>query len=538
MSPVPNAELVVHGTVLTVDESRPTAEALAVAGGRIAAVGSRADVEPLIGPDTKVLDIGDGCVMPGFVEAHGHPMMEAIVLSGRMVDIRPVTLAKADDVVAAVRNEVANRGADGAYLNGWDPLLQSGLPEPTLAWLNGIAPNTPLVIVHNSGHKAYFNSAAAAQSGLTRDTPDPKGASYGHDASGDLDGTAEEIQAVFPLLGSAIQPSEYPAMLHAELARLNRAGLTTCSEMAFDPVFRPVVEQMRADLTVRLRPYEISNPEMSTDMEPVNGDDMLRQAGIKIWVDGSPWIGNIDLSFPYLDTDATRTIGVTPGSCGCANYTREQLTEIVEAYFPRGWQMACHVQGDAGVDTILDVYEEVLSKHPRSDHRLRLEHVGAISDEQLQRAHDLGVTCSIFVDQIHYWGDIIVDGLFGPEHGSRWMPCGSAVTTGMRISLHNDPPVTPEEPLRNISVAATRIAPSGRVLGPEQLLTVEQAIRAQTIDAAWQLFSDDVIGSLEVGKYADFVVLSADPRSVPPEQIADLEVRATYLAGRRVHAKS
>ena len=107
----------------------------------------------------------------------------------------------------------------------------------------------------------------------------------------------------------------------------------------------------------------------------------------------------------------------------------------------------------------------------------------------------------------------------------------------MRISLHNDPPVTPEEPLRNISVAATRIAPSGRVLGPEQLLTVEQAIRAQTIDAAWQLFSDEVIGSLEVGKYADFVVLSADPRSVPTEEIADLEVRATYLAGRQVYAK-
>jgi predicted amidohydrolase YtcJ len=115
---------------------------------------------------------------------------------------------------------------------------------------------------------------------------------------------------------------------------------------------------------------------------------------------------------------------------------------------------------------------------------------------------------------------LIVDGLFGPEHGERWMPCGSAVATGMRISLHNDPPVTPEEPLRNISVAATRIAPSGRALGP-----------------AYQLFSDVVIGSLEVGKYADMVVLSADPRAVPPEQIADLEVQRTYLAGLQVYPK-
>ena len=216
---------------------------------------------------TEVLDTGDGCVMPGFIEAHGHPLMEAIVLSDRMVDIRPVTIRNADDVVDAVRREVAKRGPQGAYLNGWDPLLQNGLPDPTLAWLNDLAPETPLVIVHNSGHKAYFNSAAAGRAGLTRDTPDPKGASYGRDADGDLDGTAEEIQAVFSLLGGAIQPSDYPAMLRAEMARLNRGGLTTCSEMAFDPVFRPVVEQMRSDLTVRLRPYEISNAQMSTDTD-------------------------------------------------------------------------------------------------------------------------------------------------------------------------------------------------------------------------------------------------------------------------------
>jgi predicted amidohydrolase YtcJ len=534
---MPVADLVIQGTVLTVDDTQPTAEALAVADGRIVAVGSRDEIAAWVGPTTERVDIGDGCVMPGLVEAHGHPLMEAIVLSDRMVDIRPVTMPKADDVVAAITAEVAKRGSDGAFLNGWDPLLQNGLPEPTLDWLNRQAPDTPLVIIHNSGHKAFFNSAAARNAGLTRDTPDPKGARYGRDANGELDGTAEETGAVFSLLTGAIQPADYPAMLHAELRRLNSVGLTTCSEMAFEPAFRPVLEQLRNDLTVRLRVYEVSNAQMSTDATPANGDDLFRQVGIKIWVDGSPWIGNIDLSFPYLDTDAVRTIGVVPGSCGHANYTREQLTEIVHTYFPKGWPMACHVQGDAGVDTILDIYEDVLRKHPRDDHRLRLEHVGAIRDEQLQRAHDLGVTCSIFVDQIHYWGDIIVDGLFGAEHGNRWMPCGSALKTGMRISLHNDPPVTPEEPLRNISVAATRVAPSGRVIGPDERITVEQAIRAQTLDAAWQLFSDDVIGSLEVGKYADMVVLSADPRAVAPEDIADLEVRATYLAGRQVYAK-
>src|SRR5271167_2664974 len=144
-----DADVVITGTVLTVDDARPTAEALAVANGRILAVGTRSEVAEFIGANTQTIDLGDGCVMPGFIEAHGHPLMEAIALSDRIVDIRPVTIRSADDVVAA------GRGTDGAYLNGWDPLLQAGLPEPTLSWLDDVAPDGPLVIIHNSGHKAY-----------------------------------------------------------------------------------------------------------------------------------------------------------------------------------------------------------------------------------------------------------------------------------------------------------------------------------------------------------------------------------------------
>lgn len=169
-----DADVVITGTVLTVDETRPTVEALAVADGRIIAVGDRSEIDAFIGTDTQTIDIGDGCVMPGFIEAHGHPLMEAIALSDRLVDIRPVTLRSADDVVAAVHREVAHRGPDGAYLNGWDPLLQSGLPQPTLAWLSEVAPDGPLVIMHNSGHKAFFNSHAARRAGLTRTLPTPR----------------------------------------------------------------------------------------------------------------------------------------------------------------------------------------------------------------------------------------------------------------------------------------------------------------------------------------------------------------------------
>lgn len=529
------AELVLTGTVLTMDDAKPVAEAIAVAGGRILAVGGRAEIESLIGPGTTAVDVGTGAILPGFIEPHGHPLMESLALSDRIVDVRPVTVSRAEDVVTAVHREVADRGADGAYLIGWDALLQVGLPQPTLAWLDSVAPEWPLVIVHNSGHKAFFNSKAAATSGLTRATPDPKGGRYGRDGAGELDGTAEEIPAVFPLLDTVMAATDMPSLLAQECARLNRAGLTTCSEMAFDPAAAPLLEAMHDHLTVRIRTYERSNPQMRSAATPGAGDDVVRQVGIKVFVDGSPWIGNIDMSFPYLDTEVTRSIGVTPGSCGCANYTRDQLAEIVNAYFPQGWQMACHVHGDAGVDMILDVIEDLLARHPREDHRFRLEHVGLIRPDQLQRAADLGVTCTMFIAQIHYWGDVLVDGLFGPERGSTWMPAATALATGMRISMHNDAPVTPTEPLRNVAVAMTRKASSGRVLAPQERLTLHQALRAQTIDAAWHLFCDDIVGSLEVGKYADLVVLGADPRAVEPEAVADIDVRATYLAGRQVY---
>lgn len=537
---MPTADLVIFGNTLTVDDAQPTADGVAVADGRLVAVGPREQLQEWVGDSTEVIDIGDACLMPGLIEAHGHPLAEAVVLSERIVDIRPVTLATAEQVTAAVTDEIARRGTEGAYLNGWDPLLQAGLPELTLASLDEMAPDSPLVILHNSGHLAYFNSVAAKLAGLDRNTPDPKGAQFGRDAEGELNGKAYETGAVFPLLEGAMgDGSAFPALLREECARLNKSGLTMCSEMAFSPTYRPVLEQMSAAgaLSVRLRLWETSTAELTTDMTPVNGDDMLRQVGIKIWVDGSPWVGNIDLSFPYLDTDATRAIGVEPGSCGHANYTAEQLREIVHAYFPLGWPLACHAHGDVALDTILDIYDEVLSEHPRDDHRLRLEHCGAMRRDQMERAFRLGITCSFFVDHLHYWGDVLVDGLFGPEHGPVWMPAGTAVASGIRVSLHNDPPVTPEEPLRNISVAVTRKAPSGRVLAPQECLTVEQAIRAQTINAAWQMFADDIVGSLEVGKYADLVVLSADPRTVPPEEIANLEVRATYLAGKQVYSQ-
>ncbi|MGV9823074.1 amidohydrolase [Nocardia xishanensis] len=523
------------GTILAMDPDHEGARALAVSGGRIAAVGG-ADVLTMRGPDTEMVDLAGRCLMPGFVEAHTHPTQDQMLYSDTVIDIRPVTTCpSAEDAHAAILRTVAAAPAGRPLIfYGLDVLLQTGFPEPTRAWLDELGPDRPIVVWQNSGHLAWANGAALRFAGLSDDLPDPVGGHYARDDYGRLTGKVYEAPAVLSVIGPVLADQlAGPDLLAREHDDLAARGVTLCSDMAFAQQMRPLTsalyQQQRAK--VRMRAYEMADPAGESYCPLENGDDMFRQIGIKIWVDGSPWVGNIDTSFPYLDTPATAALGLGHEHRGHANYSEEQLHEIVGAYYPMGWQIACHVHGDHGVDLILDVYESALARYPRPDHRLRLEHCGAMTPEQFRRAARLGITCSLFVDHVYYWGDVLVDDLFGPDHGANWVRTRSALEAGMRVSFHNDCPVTEEEPLRNMAAAVTRTSRSGRVLAPEERITVDQALRAQTIDAAYQLFADDITGSLTPGKYADLVVLDHDPRRVRPEQLADVGVHATYLAG-------
>ncbi len=191
--------------------------------------------------------------------------------------------------------------------------------------------------------------------------------------------------------------------------------------------------------------------------------------------------------------------------------------------------------GDDAIETVLGVWEQMLADHPRPDARPRLEHAGAMTPAQFERAARLGATISLFVDHIYYWGDVLADDLFGPEHAAAWTAAASVAGAGIPFFFHNDVPVTPEEPLRNFSVAATRRSRSGRLLGPKERLPMDQALLGHGPHAAWQLFSEHEVGALVAGRCADVVVLSADPLAVEPEAVAGLHVVATFLGGRQVH---
>lgn len=286
---------------------------------------------------------------------------------------------------------------------------------------------------------------------------------------------------------------------------------------------------------MRVRAYERINAEQTTVAEPENGDDIFRIGGVKIWADGSPFVGNIWLNRPYLDTDLTiNRMGLPKGNTGSMNYEPDQLLETLVTHAARGWQLSTHVQGERAADVVLDCYEQAIRAHPKSDHRFRLEHCATLRDDQIERAMKLGVVCSFFPNHLYYWGEPIADAMFGPDVAARYMPFGSAAQAGMRFSLHCDAPMTDPDPLQCAQIAVTRQTQNGRVIGPEQCVDIDQALKAVTINAAYQLFMDDRVGSIEVGKYADFVILEQNPRKVDPATLGNISVLGTWLGGRQV----
>ncbi|TQO19977.1 hypothetical protein FB472_1579 [Rhodoglobus vestalii] len=527
------------GNVLTLTESAPRAEAVLVADERIAAVGTEHELRLLLPDDATVVDLGDRTLMPGLIEPHGHPTSSAILLSDNVVDIRPVVVKDPHKVMDLIWDAIATH-PDGVMANGWDPLLQVGLDNPTRASLDELAGTVPLVIVHNSGHTSFFNTAAANLAGITRETPDPAGASYGRDNAGELTGTANETAAIFAIADPFLRKSyaEFGPLIAAELSRANKAGVTTVCDMSWNPAQAPLLTAARQDheLTARLRFYEMSHPGGTSTVPRQNGDDIVTQIGIKTWADGSPWVGNIATSFPYLTNATTTAMGLGPDHRGVANFSQEELTKISRGYAAQGWQLACHAHGDLAIDSVLNAWQTVITELTLTDHRFRLEHVGAITAAQCERAAALGVTVSVFVDHIHYWGDVLVNELFG-EPGTRWADAQSAVAAGIRTTFHNDGTVTPLEPFRNMSVAMTRLSDTGLKLDGAEGVSLDDALKAHTVHAAWQLRSENQIGSIEVGKYADLIIVDQDPHTVTAEKLASTRVLATYFAGALVYER-
>ena len=532
------------GTVITMEEAAPRAQAVAVSGDRIVAVGSLAECRAAL-PDADVVETGAAALAPGFVEPHGHPLISGVATQAPARSIAPWDAPKWADVQKVFSEALADTDPDTPlWFTGFDALLH-GHPSPKADELDAIFGDRVTVVTDNSGHGVYFNSAMIRLHGWDTDPPaDPVAAHYGRNADGSLNGQGFELPVVTAVVGPLMAQLGDPLVSAAHYyALMSRGGYTSASDMTYDPKFAAGYEALAAAPSCPLR---VSMWEMSitdTYTEPATftaGEPWLTKAGVKLWTDGSPWVGNIAISFPYLDTETTRTAGIDPATAGGAhsmNYSHAQLDEILDHAAPKGWQMAFHANGDLALDLALDAYEDALNRHGLlgSDHRWRLEHCGAGTRAHFDRAARLGVHVSLAPFQYYYWGDLLDGEMFDPAHGARWQAFADAVDSGACVSLHNDGSVSPPTPVTNIATAVTRRTRNRGVHRPEQAISLEAAWRAQTIDAARTLRRDHLVGSVAPGKLADFVELSADPWAVQPGELIDsVQVSGTWVGGRRI----
>lgn len=531
----------VNGTVITMNPANPQAEAVAVLGERIVAVGSNRDIRALAGRQTHVMDLQGKTLLPGFYDAHSHFMYGAIA-GFHLVNLNSPPIGRIttmDELVAALQKK-AQQTAAGQWVIGvnYDDTLLAEKRHPTRADLDRVSTGHPVFVTHISGHLGAANSLALAQVNITRDSPQPKGGAYRRDANGELNGVIEEhLQPFLPFLTNFTLPQMLAALQWNAKEYLSH-GVTTSVIANGNKMQLQLLQAAMAQGLLPLRFITMDSKE--SDAVPTAaeaggflsgfGNEWLKLGAIKIVGDGSIQGYTGYLSLPYH----------TPFA-GQADYraypriSRAELTTMVKKLHRAGYQIAIHGNGDAAIDDILFALREAQKEFPRPDARHRIEHCQMAREDQLDAMKELGITPSFFVSHTYYWGDRHRDIFMGPERAARMSPLRSALRRELKMTVHCDTPVTPINPLLAVWAAVNRISTSGQVIGAQQRVTPLEALRMVTIDAAWQNFEEKTKGSLEAGKLADFVILRRNPLTVPALEIKDIAVLETIVGGKSVY---
>jgi predicted amidohydrolase YtcJ len=517
--------------IYTMDATNTIVEAVAVRDGRIIAAGSKADVLGLKGRGTKVVNLGGYTVLPGFVDPHMHSNFAGL---RPWLDLGPFTTATMDDARTKIR-EAAKKAGPGSWIQGkmLDPSIMPGKPF-TRQDLDQLSPDVPVFVLESNGHNAYANTKAFALAKVTRDTPDPPQGRFGRDEAGELTGRLEEPPAFQPFVQvmSSPTPAQLVGFLRADLEDASAKGCTALHDCGIGGLFAEadielIKGAMRDDPVVRY-----TGQLVSTHYEKWKSMGLRRGlhspgfsfSGIKAWSDGSNQGLTGYQREPYLNST----------NRGALNYTPEAIEDLVRTLHADGWPIGIHANGDAAIDVVLDAYERGTRGEGGHKLRHRIEHCSILHDDQIARMKKLGISPSFLIGHVHYWGRAFLDRLLGQERAYRLDPCRSALKGGLRISLHSDYNVTPIDPLRCMENAVLRdMHEGGGILNPEECITPLEAMRAVTIDAAWQSHLDDYCGSLELGKAADMVVLERDPTEVAPDTIRKIRIHSTWLDGEQ-----
>ncbi|NCF20250.1 MAG: amidohydrolase family protein [Haliea sp.] len=541
--PAPPAHQVfINGDVFTMDADNRIVEALSVREDRIEAVGSTEEIMALAGDETEVIDLRGRTLLPGFVDAHGHFPASGMIAIAADLNSPPIgdkiTMA---EVLGALKQR-AETAEPGEWVTGfgYDDTLLEEQRHPTRAELDGISTEHPVVAMHISGHMLVANSLALDMVGIGADTPDPEGGVIGRrpgtlEPNGLLEETARlevlhEMQDI-PLL-------DVYRMMKSAVREYAQVGVTTAQSGG-------VSEQLAMGLSafskfgvipqrLVLFPFETEFGEKLLNGEYQPGQyntERLEMGAVKIVADGS-----IQGYTGYLSRPYHTPFHGNPDYRGYPAVPREKLFAQVLDLHRAGYQIAIHGNGDESIEDIIDAFEAAQQAHPVDDPRMILIHSQMAREDQVARMADLGITPSFFTAHTWYWGDRHRDIFMGPERAAVISPARWAQQYGLRFSSHLDTPVTPMRPLQAVWSQVQRQTTGGDVLGEEQRIGVLEALRAVTIDAAWQVFQDDNRGSLEPGKYADLVVLSGNPVD-DPMGLRELQVERTLVGGATIYRR-
>jgi predicted amidohydrolase YtcJ len=529
----PAADIVFYGEhILTLDESTRGATAVAVRGDSIVSVGTRPEVAALVGSDTRVVELGERALVPGFMDAHGH-------LALVMMEIDFVNVSS--HIVALLKDRIEERDlAPGEWVIGFgydDSLVAEGR-HPTRDDLDRVSTEHPILLLHVSHHLSAANSAALAASGIGPDSEDPPGGVIRRrPGTNEPNGVLEET-ATHALFGAMPRDTD-PAAFATSLARAvdyhASFGITTIQDGASDPNFLKAVRAVAAQAplavdvaafpTANAMPLEAPVEDAGYSREYVNG---LRVAGVKFVLDGSPQGRTAWLTEPYDEGPPGAPADYVAYPIADTDHYRAKVGQFIQAGIP----VIVHANGDAAVDMMMDGVEQAIGDE-RPDHRSVTIHAQVTRPDQLDRMKDLGVIPSFFSAHTFFWGDWHRES-FGDKRASHTSPLGGALRRDLPFTIHNDAPVVPPHVLRLIEIAVERRTRSGYLLGPDQRVSVEQALHAVTLGTAYAYFEEDQKGSITPGKRADLVILGQDPREVPSSEISEIEVVETLARGRSV----
>lgn len=524
--------------IITMDVNQQEVAVVAVRDGRIVWTGSRSEANYWINDARDLVELGEQALLPGFIDAHGHLTFSALMTRWANVASPPVgpvtdmaSLQQTLRAYIAAQNLTSGRWVIGA---GYDDSLLEERRHPTRDDLDAVSSQHPIALLHVSGHLATANSLALELAGITAATDDPDGGVIRREADGKQPNGVLEESATYPLrINMFTQPGDPAADVTSALADYASFGITTAQDGATSPEGIALLQSMadRDELimdvvaypTVAGSPAEAILPEHLGRYR-----NRLKIGGIKLMLDGSPQGKTAYLTKPYL----VPPLGQTADYRGYPAYAETELNGQVKHFLDAGIPILAHANGDAAADMLIRAVELAAPDH---DHRTVMIHAQTVRDDQLDRMAALKMIPSFFSAHTFYWGDWHRDSVFGAERASRISPTRSTVQRDMVFTTHNDAPIVPPNMLRLLWATANRVTRSGQTLGPEQRISVYQALMSITMHAAYQMFEEDSKGSITEGKWADLVVLSANPLQVDAKDLQDIEVRATYSRGLPIY---